>query len=489
MSSGNVSARQHALHPAPGSSAAKLQPPDSGAVHRRDSGPAECASLAHILETRNHRPMLRLQALQIVEGVCRSLDHTHRNGAIHGDVQPEKIFVTSEGQVRLVGHGNAPTPAYASCEVLEGAPPVAADDLFSAACTGYQLLAGEPAFSAGNALEAERAGQRPARIPHLSPGQWRALDRALAFRRAERQADIESFLDELRSQYPGQPENDATTFRARLPIAATSEAVGMRLPAIAAGVTVIAAFLIALGWWRLRPPEEAASVVPPAVSSVAGGSGTQTRTESGLIVRTEVAPVIDTSTAMPLPIETSRPHTAEPVPADPAPAAAHSAPRPIVTAPETVSSKPDVGTAAESPPAVIGPPRPAIPPVPLLIPRAVVPTPDVQAAPAIVLPATPDADSHIYKVPFSSLKVRRYVDPDYPRNSEGIRMAGWVDVNFGVDERGHTTGLQVTAAEPAGLFEDAALSAVRRWRFVPVEPPAGQGQTVRSEIRVRFTPD
>ncbi len=92
-------------------------------------------------------------------------------------------------------------------------------------------------------------------------------------------------------------------------------------------------------------------------------------------------------------------------------------------------------------------------------------------------------------VPFSSLKVRRYADPDYPRTSEGQRVAGWVDVRFGVDEVGRTTDLQVTAAEPAGLFEDAALSAVRRWRFAPVAAPAGSAAEVRSEIRVRFVPD
>ena len=64
-----------------------------------------------------------------------------------------------------------------------------------------------------------------------------------------------------------------------------------------------------------------------------------------------------------------------------------------------------------------------------------------------------------------------------------------MDVGFGVDEQGHTINLQITAAEPAGLFDDAALSAVRRWRFAPVQPPAGPEQKVRSEIRVRFTPD
>jgi protein TonB len=308
-----------------------------------------------------------------------------------------------------------------------------------------------------------------------------------------------------------------------LPIAGMDEGRGRRLPAMAAGITVIAAILIALGWWLLRTPEAPVSIVPPAVASA--------EAETGLITRTEDASVIDSAAAMsqpqtentqvplaipqspattsqpvparqpantqviavttppsataiqPPPTEAFQPRTPEPVPADSAPAATRSEPEFTVTTLEAVSA------AAKSPPVVVGPPRPATPLVPLLTPRALVPTLPVQTAPAISLPITSAADSGIYMVAFSSLKVRHYVDPDYPRNSEGIRTAGWVDVNFGIDELGHTTGLQVTGAEPAGLFEDAALSAVRRWRFFPAKSPPGSGQAVRSEVRVRFTPD
>ncbi len=444
--------------------------------------------------------MLRLQALQIIEGICRALDHAHRNGSIHGDVQPEKIFVTSEGQVRLIGHGDTPTPAYAGCEVLQGAEPVAADDLFSTACTGYQLLAGEPPFGAGTALQAEAAAQRPARIPNLSPGQWRALDRALAFRRAERQPDIETFLDELRSQYPGQSESDTTASVLSLPIAHKDEGRGLRLSAMAAGMTGIAAIIIAPGWWLLRTPEAPVSTTSPAVATTAP--------EIKPIVRTKVAPVVDTATAM----AEQRPQTAntqvmptippalaatsQPVPGKPSgqhpaePASSYSAPTTASMEPApAVSVSPTVSAAAQSQPVVAELPQPAPPPAPLIAPRPVAPALPALAAPAVTLSGTSAADSGIYMVPFSSLKVRRYVDPDYPRNSEGIRMAGWVDVGFGVDEQGHTINLQITAAEPAGLFDDAALSAVRRWRFAPVQPPAGPEQKVRSEIRVRFTPD
>jgi TonB family protein len=417
--------------------------------------------------------MLRLQALQIIEGVCRSLEHTHRNGCTHGDVRPERIFVTSAGHVRLTGHGDAPTAAYASCEVLEGAPPVAVDDLFSAACTGYQLLAGEPPFTAGNALGAEAAGRRPVRIPNLSPGQWRALDRALAFRRADRQPDIETFLNELRSQYPGQPDTDAPASASSVSVTGTAETRSLRLPVLVTGMTGIAAIVIALGWWLLRTPGLPVSAGPPQVASG--------KTETGRILRTVAAAVSD---AVPQPSPANIPE---------APATT-SAPMPGAGATENVGSKPvpEAYTApipAAAPADAINPNVPEAALLPLLTPSAVVPALPSLPVPAISLPETPAKDSIMYMVPFSSLKVRRYVDPEYPRNSMGIRTAGWVDVRFGIDAAGRTTALQVTGAEPAGIFEDAALAAARRWRFAPVAAPAGSGQELRSEVRVRFIPD
>ena len=415
--------------------------------------------------------MLRLQALQIIEGVCRSLDHTHRNGSAHGDIQPEKILVTAEGHVRLIDHGTTFTPAYASCEVLEGATPVAADDLFSAACTGYQLLAGKPAFGARTALQAEAAAQRPARIPHLSPGQWRALDRALAFRRAERQPDIETFLNELRSQYPGQAEVDATASVPALPIANQAENRSLRPPVLVAGVTAIAIIGIVVGWWLLRTPEAPTSASPTVATTGPGTGGLIMRTEESAPVAAATRPEVTANTQAAL---TTPPSSA----AIPQPVAA------LPTRPQAVPADP-VPAAIRAEP---GPAAP-VPAIPLIAPRPVAPALLAQVAPAIALGMTAAADTNVDVVPFSSLKVRHYVEPDYPRNRQGVRVAGWVDVRFGVDEAGRTTELQVTAAEPAGLFEDAALSAVRRWRFAPIEPPAGSNQMVRSEIRVRFTPD
>ena len=76
-------------------------------------------------------------------------------------------------------------------------------------------------------------------------------------------------------------------------------------------------------------------------------------------------------------------------------------------------------------------------------------------------------------------------EPHYPRNAEARRLAGWVDVTFSVDPSGQTTNVRVIGAEPPEVFDDAALLAVRRWRFDADESAT---EPVNSGIRIRFDP-
>ena len=77
------------------------------------------------------------------------------------------------------------------------------------------------------------------------------------------------------------------------------------------------------------------------------------------------------------------------------------------------------------------------------------------------------------------LKRIRYVPPEYPPRALQQRIAGQVVVEFVVGKDGETRDVRVESAEPAGVFDRAAISAVRRWRYepvvidgVPVEVPA-----------------
>jgi TonB family protein len=75
--------------------------------------------------------------------------------------------------------------------------------------------------------------------------------------------------------------------------------------------------------------------------------------------------------------------------------------------------------------------------------------------------------------------------PDYPDGARAVGMEGYVDVELTVLRDGRTGWVRVRQAEPAGLFEQAALDAVRDWRFAP---PERAGRVVECTVttRVRF---
>jgi bla regulator protein blaR1 len=64
-------------------------------------------------------------------------------------------------------------------------------------------------------------------------------------------------------------------------------------------------------------------------------------------------------------------------------------------------------------------------------------------------------------------RVVRKSKPYYPRSARWQGIEGYVTLSYRLDASGAPVAVAVTAAEPAGQFEDAALSAFERWRFDP----------------------
>ena len=87
--------------------------------------------------------------------------------------------------------------------------------------------------------------------------------------------------------------------------------------------------------------------------------------------------------------------------------------------------------------------------------------------------------------PLSSLEFRRYIEPRHPRQRNARDKIGWVEVHFVVDESGRTQKVRVIDAEPTDLFNDAALNAVRKWRFEPFRVD-GEPAATESGVRLRF---
>ena len=74
----------------------------------------------------------------------------------------------------------------------------------------------------------------------------------------------------------------------------------------------------------------------------------------------------------------------------------------------------------------------------------------------------------------------------YPEAAHRAAIEGWVDVEFIVGRDGVPRDATVTAAEPAGLFEDAAIASVLQSRYAPFEAADGRIFERRVELRVRF---
>lgn len=178
-------------------------------------------SLAAIMLERNGRPFPLHLALRIIRSVGSGLEHMHRLGILHGDLKPANVFLTTEGEIKILDFGTAlpldpvplnagkpetahpihrvdpVTPAYASVEMLAGHPRAEGDDVYSLAVLAYYALAGAHPFQGRSADEARRKNLAPAPPVALSPDRWRVLASALAFDRDSRPATVGQLIERL----------------------------------------------------------------------------------------------------------------------------------------------------------------------------------------------------------------------------------------------------------------------------------------------------
>ena len=69
----------------------------------------------------------------------------------------------------------------------------------------------------------------------------------------------------------------------------------------------------------------------------------------------------------------------------------------------------------------------------------------------------------------AQLKRTHYVAPDYPQNALDSKLAGVVTLDFTVGVKGDTSDVRVTDSSPPGVFDKAAVTAVKHWRYDPVK--------------------
>jgi TonB family protein len=85
----------------------------------------------------------------------------------------------------------------------------------------------------------------------------------------------------------------------------------------------------------------------------------------------------------------------------------------------------------------------------------------------------------------NSLKRTRTVQPVYPESARKRGVEGWVELAFTVLPNGTVDDVEVRNASPANVFDDAAVRAIRGWRFEPVERN-GERVAQRAMVRLRF---
>ncbi len=162
-------------------------------------------------------------AWTIIKGMSAALSHAHAEHIIHSDFKPGNVFVTKRGQAKVFDFGiaravakvehvdddpedktifdagnlGALTPAYASLEMLEGEEPDVRDDIYALGCVAYELFTGVHPYNKVPANEAEKLKLKPKRITNIKKHEWRAIEKAIAFRREDRLPSVDKFIESI----------------------------------------------------------------------------------------------------------------------------------------------------------------------------------------------------------------------------------------------------------------------------------------------------
>src|SRR5258706_7641966 len=175
-------------------------------------------------------PMPPERVLRILAQICGSLEEAHKRGVVHRDLKPDNVILTTRaGQadfVKVLDFGIAKrseakdqaqeqkltqqgmvlgTPPYMSPEQFTGKELDARSDIYSLAVMAYEMLTGRLPFEADTPWQWATQHMTAQPFPFESvavavgapPAMKHAILRALSKDRAQRQADVRQFYEEL----------------------------------------------------------------------------------------------------------------------------------------------------------------------------------------------------------------------------------------------------------------------------------------------------
>ena len=107
----------------------------------------------------------------------------------------------------------------------------------------------------------------------------------------------------------------------------------------------------------------------------------------------------------------------------------------------------------------------------------------------VLTPRAPTTERELAREPETSrepeLSRLIAVDPKYPQAAASSGTEGFVEISFTVTPLGRVENAIVTAAEPPGVFEQAALAAISRWRYSAEEGRAAATLTHRFDFKAK----
>ena len=169
---------------------------------------------------RRHGPLDWRETLSVGVKLAGALEAAHSAGTLHRDVKPGNILLSDYGEPQLTDFGIARiaggfetatgvitgSPAFTAPEVLEGASPTPASDVYSLGATLFCALTGHAAFErrSGEQVIAQFLRVTSEPIPDLRtqglPADVAAvIERAMARKPSDRPATAAAFGDELRA--------------------------------------------------------------------------------------------------------------------------------------------------------------------------------------------------------------------------------------------------------------------------------------------------
>lgn len=279
--------------------------------------------------------------LKVADGVLTALEVSHKAGIVHRDIKPANIMITEDGTVKVMDFGIARavsdatgnleqttsilgTALYISPEQAKGEEPDTRTDLYSLGVVMYELLAGQPPFTAESpvSIAYQHISNEPPRLkdinPSISDDVALVVEAAMKKELHERFPTAQSFRAAIEDIAQGRaPKLPVAGSRARVEPAVTGsvpqatvepdhrnkvegfeifEARGIpqqSVPnlAIAMGSVLAVLFVIGIVLWvfTLNPATTATSAAPqvPSLVNQTEGVATQTVTALGLAPQVE----------------------------------------------------------------------------------------------------------------------------------------------------------------------------------------------------------